>query len=188
MEFFKKRPGLSVTVRLTDGTACLIRNAICSDAQALTEHMRTTAGETDNLLRYPEEISVDNTTRATMLNLLSDSRTSALLCALRNGVLTGTLSFSPISNFSKCRHRAQLGVAVRRKFWHLGIGRALMDAGITLAREYKYSSLELDVIDDNLRAIALYRSYGFTEHGRIPRAYRLKDGSYKSLILMHLFL
>ena len=48
------------TVLLTGGVELLVRNAVESDARALRETMRRTHAETDYLLSYPDEQSVDD--------------------------------------------------------------------------------------------------------------------------------
>lgn len=46
-----------------------------------------------------------------------------------------------------------------------GIGRALIDAVINWAKENDFSEILLDVADENLAAIRLYESKGFTRTG-----------------------
>ena len=65
-----------------------------------------------------------------------------------------------------------IGISVEQEFWGLGIGRALTQSCIDCARRAGYAQLELQVVSDNLRALALYRSAGFREYGRNPRGFR----------------
>ena len=44
--------------------------------------------------------------------------------------------------------------------------------------------LELDVVADNARAIALYKKLGFVEYGRNPRGFRKRTGDYQELVYM----
>ena len=39
---------------------------------------------------------------------------------------------------------------------------------------------------DNERALALYRSAGFTEYGRNPRGFRTRAGEWQELVLMRM--
>ena len=59
-----------------------------------------------------------------------------------------------------------------------------MDAITEEARGMGYDQLELDAFSDNKSARALYRKAGFEEWGRIPNAFRLKNGSRYDAILM----
>ena len=47
-----------------------------------------------------------------------------------------------------------------------------------------FEQLELTVFADNTRAIRLYEKVGFVKTGVLPRAYRLKDGSYHDEVQM----
>lgn len=65
-----------------------------------------------------------------------------------------------------------------------GIGYALTAACIDCARQAGYLQLELDVVADNARAIALYKKLGFVEYGRNPRGFRKRNGDYQELVYM----
>ena len=68
----------------------------------------------------------------------------------------------------------------------MGIGTRMLGESIDFSRRLGYETLELDVVADNVRALALYRSFGFEEYGRLPKGFRLRDGSHQELILMKL--
>ena len=44
--------------------------------------------------------------------------------------------------------------------------------------------MELDVVSQNARARSLYEKAGYQIYGENPKAFRLRDGSYQSLVLM----
>ena len=46
--------------------------------------------------------------------------------------------------------------------------------------------MELEVVADNARAIALYKKAGFAEYGRNPRGFRTRDGRWQENVLMRL--
>ena len=65
-----------------------------------------------------------------------------------------------------------------REFWGLGIGAALMEELIRIAEENEdLIQIELDFIEGNVRARALYERLGFRIVGVKPNAIRLKDGT-----------
>ena len=145
---------------LRDGRALLARSPEAADAKTMCEYLLATAEETHFLVRYPEETSTD--------------------------LVAGNVAVSGISARYKMAHRAELGIAVRKEYWHEGIGQWLMKAAITKARWVGYEQLELGVFADNARATALYKKLGFSEYGRVPRAFRMKDGTYIDEVLMSL--
>ena len=56
----------------------------------------------------------------------------------------------------------------------------------TTAKNAGYEQLELDVVADNKKAVALYKSVGFTEYGRNPFGFRSRLTVRQELILMRL--
>jgi ribosomal protein S18 acetylase RimI-like enzyme len=80
-------------------------------------------------------------------------------------------------------HKAAInGFFVRREHRGSGLARSLMAALIRAAR-VKHEQITLAVVADNPAAIGLYRSFGFIENGREPRARKSAD-DYQDLILM----
>lgn len=94
--------------------------------------------------------------------------------------------FERVGRREKLRHRANLGISIDKSYWGLGIGKALMQACIECARSAGYRQIELDVLEQNVRAIGLYRSLGFEQYGLNPKAIRTRDGKYQSMVLMRL--
>jgi len=47
-----------------------------------------------------------------------------------------------------------------------------------------YEQAELGVYSDNDRARHMYKKMGFKEYGMNPRAFKLKDGTYRDEIIM----
>lgn len=64
------------------------------------------------------------------------------------------------------RHVASLGMAVHDDFARLGVGTALMRAGLELCDDWlQVTRVELMVSVDNEAALALYRKFGFVIEG-----------------------
>ena len=66
------------------------------------------------------------------------------------------------------------------------MGRALTRACIACAKRAGYAQLELDVVADNERAAALYRSEGFVVYGTNPRGFYSRLTGWQPLTLMRL--
>lgn len=99
-----------------------------------------------------------------------------------------TAGVDAVGTRDKLRHRAEFGVSVLRAYWGLGLGRALTEACIQCAKEAGYEQLELTVVAENERAIALYRKAGFVEFGRNPRGFRSRTSGYQEIVHMLLAL
>ena len=57
---------------------------------------------------------------------------------------------------------------------------------IEYAKKAGYEQLELEVVDDNERAIKLYKDLGFIEYGRNPRAFKSPINGFQTLVLMRM--
>ena len=55
---------------------------------------------------------------------------------------------------------------------------------LTLAKEFGYEQVELEVISGNDRALGLYQHVGFVQTGRMPNAFQYDDGTYRDEIQM----
>ena len=59
-----------------------------------------------------------------------------------------------------------------------------MQLAIGQTRANGFEQLELGVYSDNSRAIHLYEKFGFERYGIQPRAFKLKDGTFRDEIIM----
>src|ERR1700733_12122122 len=84
-------------------------------------------------------------------------------------------------------HVGRLGMGVRFEWRRQGIGRGMLDACLTLARSAGIEKVELEVFSDNLGAVRLYESLGFSQEGVKVRGRKL-EGRYQDLKLMALWL
>ncbi|WP_261658916.1 GNAT family N-acetyltransferase [Fusobacterium necrophorum] len=109
-----------------------------------------------------------------------------MLCVYYKDKIIASVGIMPLMEKKKVLHRASFGICVEEKHWGNGIGKILTHNSILLAFELGYEQIELGVFADNHRAKKMYHKFGFQEWGRIPKAYRLKDGSCHDEILMGL--
>ena len=161
------------TFTLPSGEVLTVRSLCADDAEALNAFRYAIYSETYFMARYPEE--------------------GANLEAMRNS-LAGC-GESPV-NFEvgafagekrphiKYRHRAVMGISVRKEYWGCGLGSYLIQLAIDQTRSNGFEQLELGVYSDNSRAIHLYEKVGFESYGIQPRAFKLKDGTYRDEIIM----
>ena len=52
------------------------------------------------------------------------------------------------------------------------------------AKALAYEQVELEVVAQNTRAIALYEKFGFVKIGDLPHYYKYRDGSYADALRM----
>ncbi len=176
----------SKTITLKDGRECLIRNCEGDDAPTMCELFALCHAETDYLLSYPDENSFTSEEEREHLAKKAESDRETELAAFVGGAMVGTAGIEAVGEKDKVRRRADFGISVEKAYWGLGIGRALAESCIECARSAGYVQLELNVVADNARAIALYRSLGFKEYGRNPKGFHSRISGWQELVYMRL--
>jgi ribosomal protein S18 acetylase RimI-like enzyme len=83
-------------------------------------------------------------------------------------------------------HVGRLGMGVRFEWRRQGIGRRILDACLSLARSAAFEKVELEVFSDNVGAVRLYESFGFSHEGLKVRGRKLED-RYQDVRLMALW-
>lgn len=169
---------------LKNGKTAILRNGVKSDGSAVFENFNQTHGETDYLLSYPDENSFDSEKEGQFLEEKAASPNEMELIAFVDGKVVGTAGIEAVGTKYKVRHRAEFGISVLKEYWGLGIGRALMEACIKCAKEAGYVQLELTVVAENTRAIALYQKAGFVEYGRNPRGFQSRISGFQEVVYM----
>jgi putative acetyltransferase len=99
-------------------------------------------------------------------------------------VASASLKFHPEEVFN---HKAELGITVHDDYQNLGIGTALLNHLLGIARKWGLKKVYLLVNADNTKAIALYKKAGFEFEGTLRREMCLK-GKFLDLYRMALFL
>ena len=173
-------------IKLKDGRTCILRNGTKEDGRELLKVFILIHEQTDFLRTYPDENTMTDEDEGEFLQGQTDSENAIELLAEVDGVVAGCAGFAPVGNKDKDRHRADFGISLDKEFWGLGIGSALMNACITCAKKAGFTQLELEVVEENQRAVALYEKAGFTEFGRNPRGFRSRISGYQELIYMRL--
>lgn len=171
-------------IRTKTGRACILRSPAAKDAEKILAHMRLTSGETDYMLRYPDEITLPVKDERALLERIAASSNEVMIAAEIDGKLVANAGFSPVLPCEKARHRAEFGISVQRAYWGEGIGSAILEGILDSARRAGYRQMELDVVSDNERGVALYRKFGFRAYGTLEHACLLRDGSWQTLYRM----
>lgn len=162
----------------------IVRNADYSDGEEVLRVFKETHAETDFLLSYTDENTLDVESEKRYLNRKSESLNEIELLAIYDGKIVGFAGIDAVGSKYKVKHRAEFGICVLKKFWRLGIGNALTDACIEIARDAGYAQIELNVVADNYNAISLYRKKGFIEYGRNPKGFNSRNSGYQTLVYM----
>jgi RimJ/RimL family protein N-acetyltransferase len=175
-----------IVFSLKDGRKALIRSPRDEDIPGMLEYLYVSAGETEFILRYPEECGKYTPEgEKEILGRLLDAPDSAMLVAVVDGKVAGNSAINSIGTKRKICHRCSLAIALYKEYWNLGIGTAMIGYLTELAKQIGYRQIDLEVVAENTQAQALYRKCGFTESGRRINALRFDDGSFHDEILMY---
>ena len=159
---------------LKDGRKALIRSPKDEDIQGMLDYLCISAGETEFILRYPEECSKYTPDGE---KALFERVNEAMLVCLVEGKVAGNCQIA-WKTALKTRHRASVAIALLKEYWNQGIGTRLFQEMIRIAEKNEHIlQMELEFIEGNTRARALYEKMGFRIVGIKPNAIRLKDGT-----------
>ncbi len=176
------------TIKLKNGQSAILKTPEISDAAQMLDYIKTACGETDFLMRYPEEW--DGTTieqEESWVKNLRESKYSLDICCVVDGKVVGNCEISFMRDI-KTSHRAGIGIAILHDYWNLGIGSAFFEEMIAAAKAHGSEIMELEFYEGNDRARHLYEKFGFTVVSEKPNAFKMKDGSYQKEFYMQKYL
>ena len=162
---------------LKDGRNALIRSPRDEDIRGMLDYLRVSAGETEFILRYPEECdkyTAEN--EKALFDRINAADNEAMLVCLVEGKVAGNCQIA-WSKGIKTKHRAAVAIALLKEYWGLGLGTRMFQELIRIAENNPdILQMELDFVEGNIRARALYEKMGFRITGVRPNAIRLKSG------------
>lgn len=170
---------------LKNGVVAILKSPESGDGQKMLDYIKTACGETEFLARYPEEwecVTAENEEK--WIKNGRESGSTLLISCYVEGKVIGNSEIR-FHTGMKDSHRATLAIAILKEFWGLGIGSAMFKELIAAARAHEGTEIiELEYMEGNERAKALYEKYGFKTVGERPNAFKLKDGSIKKEYFM----
>jgi RimJ/RimL family protein N-acetyltransferase len=163
--------------RLTNNQLLLVREAVAEDAGAILQYIEAISGESDYLSFGRGEFKLSESEERRVLLDYQRSDNNLYALGLLDDEIVGSLSFSAGSR-PRIKHTGEFGMSVRKEYWGLGIGSALIDTLVDWARATRIIfKINLRVRTDNQRAIQLYERKGFVREGTISKEILL-DGKY----------
>ena len=171
--------------KLKDGRVALLRSPHEDDAEEMLQFIIKASGETDYLMKYPEEYA-DFTLEQEkdFLNGAHRNENAMMIACIVDGKIAGKCQISFCTGM-KNRHRASVAIALLQEFWNLGIGTRMFKEMFQIASERNgVRQIELDFIEGNSRARHLYEKMGFRITGVKPDAIRMKDGTFVNEYMM----
>lgn len=167
-------------IKLKDGREVVLREAAKADAAAMLKYIDTISRESDNLTFGEGEFILSVEEEENIIEGRRNTDNALFLIAEVNGEIVGNLSFSAGSR-RRVKHTGEFGVSVRKDYWGLGLGRALIEYMLDWAKASGIvRKINLRVRTDNENAIKLYKSLGFAMEGRISREFMINNEFFDS--------
>ena len=140
------------------------RPAVESDAQAMLDLYSALDSETEFMFFAPTERKTTLDQQKARIRAGLTSEMSVLFVADGSDELAGFVGgYSSMG--VRNQHVLTVVVGVRESYWGRGVGKGLMHAVECWALSKSKTKLELTVMCENARAIALYSSLGFESEG-----------------------
>ena len=172
---------------LKDGSTGLIRSLREDEAAAFRDLVRDIARESEFIATAQDEANPDEAFWHKRITDWNAAPRNLLIVAERDGQLVGDLGLRG-GERRKLHHHADLGMGFIKSARGLGLGRAILQAGLDWAAAHaEIEKVHLGVFPENTPALTLYRAIGFREEGRQVSFFKQPDGSRRDNIVMGVF-
>ena len=174
-------------IKLKSGMELLLRRPKEEDAEAMLEYLNIVGGESDNLLFGKNEFRLTvEQEREHINNVNINDNALMLLGIIDNQIISVSQVSAP--NRKRIAHNSELAISVKKEYWSMGIGTAVMEVLIDFAKNHEtIKTISLGVKASNKKAQHLYEKLGFEKVG-VHRNFFNIDGNYDDEILMDLYI
>ena len=161
----------------------ILRCATKYDAIELSKLRVKIDGETENLDRESGEGLLTPEDFEKLIYEDSIAEKTIFLVAEVEGKIVGFARLEG-NKLSRFRHKSELGICILKKYWGYSIGKVLIENILICADSIGIKKISLTVVQTNIKAIQLYKRYGFLEEGLLINDRIHKDGNYCNTVIM----
>jgi RimJ/RimL family protein N-acetyltransferase len=147
-----------------------VRNLTTKDIyefMALTKYIDS---ETDFLGSDPSD---KRASHMQIISSIKSGRQIIMVAATKDGLIGHIGAFWRRGQGSRLKHCMNVGLGVAKDFWGMGVGNAMMDAVENKAKALGIVRMELDVMQHNVAAIALYKKRGYLIEGTKQKSIKI---------------
>ncbi len=161
----------------------IVREASADDASSILEYIDKISSQTDFLTFGKGEFNLSLEEEKSLIEKSKSDDVSLFLLAEVDGRIVGNLNFTPGTR-PRTIHFGKFGVSVLKDYWGQGIGNSLIKYMLNWARSNNVTKkINLEVREDHINAINLYKKIGFKVEGKISK-YFFINGHYFDAIIM----
>lgn len=176
-------------ILLKDGTTAVLKTPDIEEAETLLDNIKLTASQTDFFSRSSDDwadFTADD--EKDWIRNVRESKNTLVISCFVNDQVVGSCDIT-FKNGSKTSHRATVGIAIQKKYWNIGIGSAMFGELVKAAENHAGTEyIDLEFVEGNFRAKALYEKFGFQIKSVKPNFFKLKNGTYQNLVYMQKYL
>lgn len=153
------------------------------DASDIINYTKTIGGESDFVTFGPEGIPISLEDEKIFLSRFTKDSLYPMFVGRIEGEIVSIANLSGTDR-PRLRHNAELGLSVIKKYWHVGVGKAMMQVLIEHAKDTSViENIYLKVRSDNINAIHLYETFGFKKMGTYPRQLKVSSHYYDTILM-----
>lgn len=174
---------------LKNGVEAILKTPEIEDAEKQLACIKATTIETPYFSRTIEDWNGFTTEKEEKwIKGVRESDNSLVITCYIDGEIAGNCDIT-FKTGSKTSHRATVGISIRKKYWNIGIGSAMFKELVKAAEQHNGTEIvDLEMVEGNFRAKALYEKFGFKGVSVKPNFFKLKDGTYQNLVYMQKYL
>ena len=163
-----------------------ISEAEIEDASMIIDYLNQVGGESNNLTYGLNECYLNEFEEMEVIQDFIDQENSLLLCGFIDDELVSLLLIQGEQK-ERLKHIGHFAITVKKEYWNMGIASMMMEEALEMIKETSLKILDLEVKEDNLSAINLYKKFNFKEIGRYPLMFYVNQKFYDAL-LMNLYI
>jgi len=105
-------------------------------------------------------------------------------CALKKHQCVGFYILHP-NGSGRCNHIANALYIVKKKYRRQGVGTALVNHSLKIAREHSFMAMQYNSVVASNNSVHIYLNLGFETAGTIPNGFRLNENQYDDLLILY---
>ena len=160
-----------------------IRNPKKEEAQAIIDYLYQVSGESDNLTFGQGEFEISVEKEMEFIEKSNSDPNQLFLIAEFDDAIIAMMTFKARERL-RMKHYGEFGITVRKSYWGKGIGERLLKQLIDWAKAHEeIYKINLEVREDNAKAIQLYEKAGFKIEGKISRYMQIDNNFYAAFVM-----